>query len=133
MVVHCICHNFGRYVFFNMYSIYIYFETNILHAYIYLYTYTSQHATENQGEAIGYGMQYEVFPDLGVSLAKEIYKTRPDDPHATLMLLYFTTPWLYWKDHKITKQEQLFLKENGYVAIHFVLSYISFVSFYNIY
>ena len=41
---------------------------------IYLYTYTSQHATENQGEAIGYGMQYEVFPDLGVSLAKEIYK-----------------------------------------------------------
>ena len=97
---------------------------------IYLYTYTSQHATENQGEAIGYGMQYEVFPDLGVSLAKEIYKTRPDDPHATRMLLYFTTPII--SNHKITKQEQLFLKENV-CCIHLVLSYISFVSFYNIY
>ena len=112
---------------------YIYILKLTFYMHIYLYTYTSQHATENQGEAIGYGMQYEVFPDLGVSLAKEIYKTRPDDPHATRMLLYFTTPWLYWKDHKITKQEQLFLKENGYVAIHFVLSYISFVSFYNVY
>ena len=70
----------------------------------------TKHATENQGEAIGYGQQYEVFPALGVDLVKNIFKKRQNDPHANRLLLYFGTPWL---NHESTGVQRKFLKEHG--------------------